>query len=78
MYCTTPSLWPSLALHPKEARFIFFLEGEIIKSIKKIIGIVFPNLPTNKMLLFIQMWYNLVIFYFLFFVLIRKLTHTFA
>ena len=40
-------------------------EGEIIRSTKKTIDVVLPNLPTNKILLFMQMWHYLVIFIFI-------------
>ena len=52
--------------------------GKIIRSTKRTINVVLLDLPTNKKMLYMQMWHHLVIFYFLFLVLIRKPTHTFA
>ena len=61
---------------------------EIIRSTRRTVDVVFPDLSTNKILLFMHMWHYLVIFInffwgnvifiFLFLVLIRKLTRTFA
>ena len=42
-------------------------KGEIIKSTKRTADVVLHDLPTNKMLLFMQMWYHLVIFFFFFY-----------
>ena len=62
--------------------------SEIIRSTGRTVDVVFPDLSTNKILLFMHMWHHLVIFInffwvnvifiFLFLVLIKKLTRTFT
>ena len=71
---------------PRATRLVDSKNGKIIRSIRKTVDIIFLDLLINKMLLFTSLKKNVIIytnvtsssnFYFLFIVLIKKLTHTF-